>query len=116
MNAPLLYPSIDLLDGRVVRLVQGDYNQSTIYDTDAESVAAGYCDGGASWIHIVDLNAAKTGERVNRRIVAAVAESSAGRAPGRVRSRAAPGRGRIRTQVNHPGAGDVVDGDRPSAS
>ncbi len=72
MSTPLLYPSIDLLDGRVVRLRQGDYNQTTTYDTDAESVASAYRDGGATWIHVVDLNAARTGEGVNRAIVAAV--------------------------------------------
>jgi len=80
MTASLLYPSIDLLDGRVVRLVKGDYDQTTTYDTDAESVAASYCDGGASWIHVVDLNAARTGDGVNRTIVAAVVKSAGERA------------------------------------
>lgn len=75
-----LYPSIDLLGGRVVRLRQGDYDQTTTYDTDALAVASAYCDGGANWIHVVDLDAVRTGEAVNRVIVAAVAESAAGRA------------------------------------
>ena len=80
MSGPLLYPSIDLLDGRVVRLRQGDFNQTTTYDIDAESVAATYCDGGARWIHVVDLNAARTGEGVNRAIVASVVASAGDRA------------------------------------
>ena len=77
---PHLYPSIDLLGGRVVRLRQGDYDQTTVYDADAVEVARAYCDDGAEWVHVVDLDAAKTGERVNHRIVAAVAGAIAGRA------------------------------------
>ena len=77
---PLLYPSIDLLGGRVVRLRQGDFAQATIYDADAVDVATSYCDGGARWVHVVDLDAARTGERVNRAIVTAIAGALAGRA------------------------------------
>jgi phosphoribosylformimino-5-aminoimidazole carboxamide ribotide isomerase len=80
MNRPLLFPSIDLLDGRVVRLRQGDYAQTTTYETDAVDVARAYCDGGAAWVHVVDLDAARTGKRVNHDIVAAVAAAVAGRA------------------------------------
>jgi phosphoribosylformimino-5-aminoimidazole carboxamide ribotide isomerase len=80
VSRPLLFPSIDLLAGRVVRLRQGDYAQTTTYDIDAVDVALAYCDGGAEWVHVVDLDAAKTGERVNRDIVAAVATAVSGRA------------------------------------
>ena len=82
MNSPRadLFPSIDLLDGRVVRLRQGDFRQTTTYDTDALAVASTYCHGGASWIHVVDLDAARTGDAVNRSIVAAIVEVVGGRA------------------------------------
>ncbi len=76
----VLYPSIDLRGGHVVRLRQGDYAAETIYDGDAVDVAVAFCDGGATWIHVVDLDAARTGEPVNRPVVDAVAAAVAGRA------------------------------------
>lgn len=80
MTRPLLFPSIDLLGGRVVRLRQGDYAQATTYDTEASDVALSYCDGGAEWVHVVDLDAARTGERANHLLVAGVVAAVAGRA------------------------------------
>ena len=77
---PLLYPSIDLRGGRVVRLAQGDYAAETVYGDDPVAVATGFCDQGAAWIHVVDLDAARTGEPRNRPAVAAVAAAVAGRA------------------------------------
>lgn len=77
---PDFFPSIDLLGGRVVRLRQGDYRQTTTYDTDALVIASTYCDGGAAWIHVVDLDAARTGVAVNRSVVTGIAETAAGRA------------------------------------
>ncbi|MGH9271475.1 MAG: HisA/HisF-related TIM barrel protein, partial [Ilumatobacteraceae bacterium] len=56
----LLYPSIDLRAGNVVRLSQGDYARETVYDGDAVTVAESFCDHGATWIHVVDLDAART--------------------------------------------------------
>ena len=76
----LLYPSIDLRGGRVVRLAQGDYAVETDYGDDPVGVATGFCDQGAVWIHVVDLDAARTGEPVNRPAVAAVVAAVAGRA------------------------------------
>ena len=75
-----LYPAIDLLDGRVVRLQQGDYDQSTVYGHDAVSVARSFADQGAPWIHVVDLDAARTGSPRNRAVVAAIAAAVDGRA------------------------------------
>ena len=75
-----LYPAIDLLDGRVVRLQQGDYDQSTVYGDDAVSVARSFADQGAPWIHVVDLDAARTGSPRNRAVVAAIAAAVDGRA------------------------------------
>jgi phosphoribosylformimino-5-aminoimidazole carboxamide ribotide isomerase len=68
-----LYPAIDLRDGKAVRLVRGDYGAETIYDEDPVAVAAGFAADGVRWLHVVDLDAARTGEPVNRAIVGAIA-------------------------------------------
>jgi phosphoribosylformimino-5-aminoimidazole carboxamide ribotide isomerase len=75
-----LYPSIDLRAGRVVRLWQGDYDRETVYGDDAPAVARAFVEAGARWIHVVDLDAARSGERVNASVVAAIVEAVAGRA------------------------------------
>ena len=74
-----LFPSIDLRAGRTVRLRQGDYAQETVYDDDPVAVAVGFAEAGARWIHVVDLDAARTGEPLNRSVIAALAEAVAGR-------------------------------------
>jgi phosphoribosylformimino-5-aminoimidazole carboxamide ribotide isomerase len=68
-----LYPSIDLRGGHVVRLLHGDYDHETIYGDDPVTQAKAFADAGASWIHVVDLDAARTGDPVNRPVVAAIA-------------------------------------------
>jgi phosphoribosylformimino-5-aminoimidazole carboxamide ribotide isomerase len=72
----ILFPAIDIRDGRAVRLIQGDYERETAYDDDPVVAARRWVDGGARWLHIVDLDGARAGEPVNldhvRRIVAAV--------------------------------------------
>lgn len=75
-----LYPAIDLLGGRVVRLRQGVYADETVYGDDPVAVARGFADEGARWIHVVDLDAARSGDPVNRPVVAAVAAAVEGRA------------------------------------
>ena len=75
-----LYPSIDIRAGRVVRLLQGDYERETDYGDDPVGVAQGFADGGAAWIHVVDLDAARSGQPVNRPTVAAIVDAVAGRA------------------------------------
>lgn len=75
-----LYPAIDLRDGKVVRLLQGDYDQQTTYGDDPVAVATSFAEAGARWIHVVDLDAARTGSPVNRPVVAAIARAVAGRA------------------------------------
>jgi phosphoribosylformimino-5-aminoimidazole carboxamide ribotide isomerase len=72
-----LYPAIDLRGGRAVRLVRGDYNAETIYDDDPVAVAAGYAADGVRWLHVVDLDAARTGEPVNRPLIASIADKVA---------------------------------------
>jgi phosphoribosylformimino-5-aminoimidazole carboxamide ribotide isomerase len=72
----ILYPAIDIRAGRAVRLIQGDYERETAYDDDPVVAARRWADGGARWLHVVDLDGAKAGEPVNldhvRGIVAAV--------------------------------------------
>ena len=75
-----LYPAIDIRGGRVVRLRMGEYSAETVYGDDPVAVAESFADGGAPWVHVVDLDAARTGEPANRPIVAAIAAALRGRA------------------------------------
>lgn len=75
-----LFPAIDVLGGHVVRLQQGDYAQRTQYGDDPVAVAMSFVEAGATWIHVVDLDAAKSGSPVNRPVVAAIADAVKGRA------------------------------------
>jgi phosphoribosylformimino-5-aminoimidazole carboxamide ribotide isomerase len=68
-----LYPAIDLRDGRCVRLYQGNYDRETVYGDDPVDQALRFARAGAPWVHVVDLDAARTGEPVNRDVVAAIA-------------------------------------------
>ncbi|HEV2239198.1 MAG TPA: 1-(5-phosphoribosyl)-5-[(5-phosphoribosylamino)methylideneamino]imidazole-4-carboxamide isomerase [Ktedonobacterales bacterium] len=61
MTALTLYPAIDLLGGRCVRLRQGDYDQVSVYDEDPVAVARRWADAGAAWLHVVDLEGARSG-------------------------------------------------------
>ena len=70
---PALFPAIDILGGRCVRLLQGDYGQETVYGNDPAAQARAFQDAGATWVHVVDLDAARTGDPVNRQVVAEVA-------------------------------------------
>lgn len=56
-----LYPAIDVREGRVVRLAQGDYARETRYEGDPLAVAQRYAQQGAQWLHLVDLDAARAG-------------------------------------------------------
>ena len=67
------YPAIDLRGGNCVRLMQGDYDRETVYGDDPVSQAKLFADAGAPWIHVVDLDAARSGDPVNRPVVAAIA-------------------------------------------
>jgi phosphoribosylformimino-5-aminoimidazole carboxamide ribotide isomerase len=72
----ILYPAIDIRDGKAVRLTQGDYDRETAYDDDPVDAALRWQAGGARWLHVVDLDGARAGEPRNldqvRRIVSAV--------------------------------------------
>ncbi|MDQ1355661.1 MAG: phosphoribosylformimino-5-aminoimidazole carboxamide ribotide isomerase, partial [Acidimicrobiaceae bacterium] len=68
----ILFPAIDLRDGRCVRLVQGDFDQETTYDDDPISVARMFAASGAEWLHVVDLDAARR-QGDNRDLIEALA-------------------------------------------
>ncbi|PSL32998.1 1-(5-phosphoribosyl)-5-[(5-phosphoribosylamino)methylideneamino] imidazole-4-carboxamide isomerase [Planomicrobium soli] len=60
-----IYPAIDLRGGKCVRLFQGDYAQETVYGDSPYDMAKKFADAGAEWIHMVDLDGAKDGVRIN---------------------------------------------------
>ena len=61
----LIYPAIDLYQGKAVRLYKGDYAQMTVYSDDPPAIAEDFAKSGASHMHIVDLEGAKTGQTPN---------------------------------------------------
>ncbi|MEQ8716076.1 MAG: 1-(5-phosphoribosyl)-5-[(5-phosphoribosylamino)methylideneamino]imidazole-4-carboxamide isomerase [Acidimicrobiales bacterium] len=67
-----LYPAIDLRGGRCVRLLRGDYEAETAYSDDPVAQALAFAAAGARWIHVVDLDAARTGEAHDRATVEAI--------------------------------------------
>ncbi len=69
-----ILPSIDLRAGKVVRLAQGDYDRETVYGDDPAGVAREFIAAGAAWIHVVDLDAARSGQRTNADAIAAVCD------------------------------------------
>ncbi len=70
-----IIPAIDIKDGACVRLFQGDYSQTTIYDQDPVEVAQRWANQGATRLHIVDLDGAKAGHPVNTHIIQAIART-----------------------------------------
>ena len=65
-------PAIDLLGARVVRLERGDFSTNTAFSTDPARVAARFVDQGARWLHVVDLDGARTGTPAHRDAVTAI--------------------------------------------
>jgi len=72
----VILPSIDLRNGKVVRLKQGDYAQQINYDVDPLDVATSYAKAGAKWMHVIDLDGAKEGRPVQLEILNRLASSS----------------------------------------
>ena len=68
-------PAIDLLDGKCVRLYQGDYNQASIFNDNPVEVALQWASEGATRLHVVDLDGAKEGKSVNLSVIKAIAEA-----------------------------------------
>ncbi|MCS6865135.1 MAG: 1-(5-phosphoribosyl)-5-[(5-phosphoribosylamino)methylideneamino]imidazole-4-carboxamide isomerase [Gemmataceae bacterium] len=72
----LIYPAIDLLAGRCVRLRQGDYSQETVYSDDPAQVARAWVAQGADRLHVVDLDGAKAGQPVNGSVIRQIVEAA----------------------------------------
>jgi len=68
----IVIPAIDLLGGKTVRLLHGDYGKSTEYAADPVETAVGFAEAGADWIHVVDLDGAKTGSPANLETIARI--------------------------------------------
>jgi len=73
-----LYPAIDLYQGKAVRLKGGDFNQVTVYSDRPEEMAAAWKAAGANWIHVVDLEGAKSGRIVHGQCIQRIREHVAG--------------------------------------
>jgi phosphoribosyl isomerase A len=71
-----LYPAVDIKDGRAVRLTQGRADAETVYDVDPVAAARRFADAGSDWLHVVDLDAAFTGEPRNRHLIEQIVEAT----------------------------------------
>ncbi|MBX9581669.1 MAG: 1-(5-phosphoribosyl)-5-[(5-phosphoribosylamino)methylideneamino]imidazole-4-carboxamide isomerase [Gemmataceae bacterium] len=72
----VIYPAIDLLGGRCVRLRQGDYSRETVFSDDPPAVARRWVDQGADRLHVVDLDGAKAGKPVNGPVIRRIVETA----------------------------------------
>ena len=72
----LIFPAIDLYEGKAVRLLRGDYENMTIYSENPPEIALDFQKSGAEWIHLVDLEGAKDGTTPNLSTVARIVEKS----------------------------------------
>jgi phosphoribosylformimino-5-aminoimidazole carboxamide ribotide isomerase len=68
----IIYPAIDLRDGKCVRLVEGDFSRETVFDADPAAVARRWAEAGAEWLHVVDLDGAVAGRPVNLPAIEAI--------------------------------------------
>jgi hypothetical protein len=103
-----ILPAIDLRGGRVVRLEQGDFDRETAFSDDPVAVATTFADAGARWLHVVDLDGARSGSPMHaplvRDIAAAVGDRLSVEVAGGLRTQAAV------EDVLHAGAARVVVG------
>ncbi|WP_411747886.1 HisA/HisF-related TIM barrel protein, partial [Psychrobacillus psychrotolerans] len=74
MTSIQVYPAIDMKGGKCVRLYQGDYEQETVYGDSPFDMAKKFADEGATWIHLVDLDGAKDGEKIHADAVIRIAK------------------------------------------
>jgi phosphoribosylformimino-5-aminoimidazole carboxamide ribotide isomerase len=68
----ILYPAIDIRGGRCVRLVEGDFDRETSYDSDPSLAARRWVEAGAEWLHVVDLDGAVEGKPINGQAIAQI--------------------------------------------
>lgn len=71
----LIYPAIDLYEGKAVRLLRGDYDKMTVYSSEPAELAVKFRDAGAAQMHIVDLEGAKNGTTPNLDVVLKIKET-----------------------------------------
>lgn len=71
----IIFPAIDILNGQCVRLIQGDYNKEKVYSNSPIHMAKKWEEKGAEYIHIVDLDGAKTGRSINQEIILEIAKT-----------------------------------------
>lgn len=71
----IIFPAIDILDGKAVRLAQGSYSDVTQYNPDPVDQAISFAEAGARWIHVVDLDGAKKGVTQNHKVVEKILQS-----------------------------------------
>lgn len=71
----ILFPAIDIRGGKCVRLIQGDYGQEIIYNDSPVDMAQEWQKQGAEYIHVVDLDGAKTGDSLNKQAIEAIAKA-----------------------------------------
>lgn len=71
-SAFAVLPAIDLRGGRVVRLEQGDFTRETAFSDDPVAIARSFADAGARWLHVVDLDGARTGEPAHAAVIGAI--------------------------------------------
>lgn len=72
----IVFPAIDLKDGKCVRLYKGDMNEATVYNENPTAQAQSFADAGFQWLHVVDLNGAVSGRSVNVDIVRDIVKNS----------------------------------------
>lgn len=71
----IIFPAIDIRGGQCVRLKQGDFNQETVYSSNPSEMAKKWEEGGAEFIHVVDLDGAKDGEGKNLSVIEEIVKS-----------------------------------------
>ena len=71
-----IFPAIDLIDGKAVRLFKGDYDQKTVFSDNPVGVAMGFQEAGAEYLHLVDLDGAKSGKAENLSLIAEIIRTS----------------------------------------
>jgi phosphoribosylformimino-5-aminoimidazole carboxamide ribotide isomerase len=73
----ILYPAMDLMGGRVVRLAQGRFEDATTYSSDPAEALARFADSGAEWAHVVDLDGARARQPVQHELIASLSRGAA---------------------------------------
>ena len=71
-----IFPAIDIIDSKAVRLLKGDYNKKTVYNDSPLSVAKGFKESGAEYLHLVDLDGAKSGDTPNADLIAEITRTT----------------------------------------